>query len=79
MESHARTERGQQPETTNHIALPSRQVSPLISNGVFNINAPANGTIRLNSRYLIKRRGRFSKRHQHQHDARRRQDIQSIF
>ena len=52
MESHARTERGQttdkQQRTTNHIALPSRQVSSLISNDVFNINAPANGAIRLN-------------------------------
>ena len=52
MESHARTERGKttdkQQRTTNHIALPSRQVSSLISNDVFNINAPANGAIRLN-------------------------------
>ena len=52
MESHAHMERGQttdkQQRTTNHIALPSRQVSSLISNDVFNINAPANGAIRLN-------------------------------
>ena len=55
MESNARTERGQkidnQQRTTNHIALPIRQVSSLISNDVFNIDAPANGDVRLNSRY----------------------------
>ena len=58
MESHARTERGQttdkQQRTTNHIALLSRQVSSLISNDVFNINAPDNGAIRLNKK-LCKR------------------------
>ena len=52
MESHACTKRGQttdrQQSTTNHIALPSRQVSSLISNDVCNIDAPANGAIRLN-------------------------------
>ena len=37
--------------TTNHIALPSRQVSSLISNNVFNIDAPTNGAIHLNSSY----------------------------
>ena len=37
-----------QQRTTNHIALTSRQVSSLISNDVFNIDAPANGAIRLN-------------------------------
>ena len=37
-----------QHRTTNHIALPSRKVSSLISNEVFNIDAPANGTIRFN-------------------------------
>ena len=51
MESQMRTERGKttdkQQRTTNHIALPSRQVSSLISNDVFNIYAPANGAIRL--------------------------------
>ena len=55
MESHARTERGQTTDnqhiTTNHISLPSRQVSSLISNDVFNIDATANGAIRLNSCY----------------------------
>ena len=40
-----------QQRTNNHIVLPSRQVSSLISNDVFNINASANGDIRLNSRY----------------------------
>ena len=54
IESHARTERGQttdkQQRTTNHIALLSRQVSSLISNDVFNIDAPANGAIRLNNK-----------------------------
>ena len=53
MESHTRTERGQtsdnQHRTTSHIALPSRQVSSLISNDVFNINAPANVAICLNN------------------------------
>ena len=34
--------------TTNHIALPSRQVGSLISNNVFNVDAPVNGAIRLN-------------------------------
>ena len=57
MESHALTERGQttdnQHRTTNHIALPSRQVSALISNDVFNIDAPANGAVRLNSKLGI--------------------------
>ena len=33
--------------TTNHITIPSRQVSSLISNSVFNIDAPANANIRL--------------------------------
>ena len=55
MESHAHMERGQttdkQQRTTNHIALPSRQVRSLISNDVFNIDAPANGAICLNSAY----------------------------
>ena len=37
-----------QQRTTNHITLPSRQVSSLISNDVFNIDAPVNGAIRLN-------------------------------
>ena len=53
MESHAHTERGKtsdkQQRTTNHIALPSRQVSSLTSNNVFNIDAPTNGAIRLNT------------------------------
>ena len=53
MESHARTESGQtsdnQQRTTNHIALPSRQVSSLISNDIFNIDDPANGAISLNT------------------------------
>ena len=40
-----------QQRTTNHIALPSRQVSSLISNDFFNIDAPANGYIRLNTKY----------------------------
>ena len=52
MESLARMEHGQTPDkqqtTTNHIALPSREVSLLISNDVFNINDPVNGDIRLN-------------------------------
>ena len=52
MESHARTERGQttdkQQRITNNSTLRSRQVSSLISNYVFNIDAPANGAIRLN-------------------------------
>ena len=51
MESHAHTKRGKiidkQQRTTNHIALPRRQVSSLISNDVFNIDAPANGAIRI--------------------------------
>ena len=55
MESQARTERGQtsdnQQRTTNHNTLLSRQVSLLISNDVFNIDAPANGAIRLNKRH----------------------------
>ena len=34
--------------TTNHIALPNIQVNSLISNDVFNIDAPANGAIYLN-------------------------------
>ena len=54
MESLSRTERGKttdkQQRTTNHIALPSRQVSSLIGNDTFNIDAPANGAIRLNMR-----------------------------
>ena len=53
MESHARTERGQTTDkhqrTTNHIKLPSRQVSSLIGDGFFNIDAPINGAIRLNN------------------------------
>ena len=49
-----------QQRTTNNIALPSRQVSSLISNYVFNTDAPANGDIRLNSRFLIKKSGPFS-------------------
>ena len=52
MESHARMERGQTTDkkhkTTNHIALPSRQVSSLIINDNFNINTPVNGAITLN-------------------------------
>ena len=44
MESHTHTERGQitdkQQRTTNHIALPSRQVSSLISNGVLTSTLP---------------------------------------
>ena len=51
-ESHARTEHGKtsdnQQRTTNHTTLPSRQLSSLNSDDVFNINAPANGAIRLN-------------------------------
>ena len=39
-----------QQRTTNHIALPSIQVRSLVSNDVFNIDAPANGTIRLNKK-----------------------------
>ena len=34
---------------TNNIALPSRQVKSWSSNDVFNIDTPANGSIRLNS------------------------------
>ena len=53
MESHALMECGKTKDkkqrTTNHIALPSIQVSSLISNDVFNIDAPANGAIRLNT------------------------------
>ena len=52
MESHTRMERGKktdkQQRITNHIALPSTQVSSIIGNVVFNIDAPANGAIRLN-------------------------------
>ena len=55
MGSHTRTERRQtadkQQITTNHITLPSRQENTLISNDDFNIKSPANGAIRLNSRY----------------------------
>ena len=43
-----------QQRTNNHIELPSRQVSSLISNGVFNIDAPANGAIRLNKKLYAK-------------------------
>ena len=53
----------------NHIALPSRQVSSLISNDVFNINATAYGAIRLNSRYLLKRPGHLPTRNLQKHDA----------
>ena len=42
-----------QQRTTNHITLPSRQVSSLISNDVFNIDAPANGAIRLNTNHCL--------------------------
>ena len=50
--NHTRAQRvDNQKRTTNHIALPSMQVSSLISNDVFNIEAPANGAISLNSRY----------------------------
>ena len=53
MESHPRMESGQttnkQQRTTYHIALPSRQVSSLISNNVFNIDALSNGAIRINN------------------------------
>ena len=45
MESHVRTYCSQttdkQQRTTNHIALVSRQVGSLVSNDVFNIDAPA--------------------------------------
>ena len=46
---------------------------------MFIIYAPANGAIRLNSRYELKRLGHRPTRNQHQHDAQRRQDIWSDF
>ena len=44
---HARSADNQQ-RTTNHIVLPSIKISSIISNDVFNIDAPGNGVIRLN-------------------------------
>ena len=76
--THAQSAEKQQ-RTTNNIAWPSIQVSSLISNGIFNIDAPTNGAIRLNSRYYLKRPGHRPTRNQHQHDTRRRQDIRSVF
>ena len=47
--NHIRTQSmDNQQRTTNHIALPSRQASSLISNDIFNIDAPVNVSIRLN-------------------------------
>ena len=58
MESHTRKERRQttdkQQRTTNHIALPSRQVSSLIGTNVFNTDATANGAICLNIKLGLK-------------------------
>ena len=44
----ARKKSENQQRTTNYIELPSRKVSSLISNDVFNIETPVNGAIRIN-------------------------------
>ena len=61
-----------QQRTTNHIALPSRQVSSSISNDVFNIDAPANGTIHLNTGMIKTKNNMDSHSYKHVHDENQR-------